>query len=745
MEVKEEELMRMQDSLIELRTQNYDYRDKIVRLTEENRGLKEKTALLEKEYEKASRAVNRSKKAKEVQVLQEEHERMSATVRDFEQNATVQNQTLMNELAKVISESDLLKKELDRSDKTPPEEFKLLEEEVLHLRAENAVLKTSFQTGGDTEAGGNQELKLKLATQSEEKKVLTKQLTESRVKFEDFVTQLKDQVKQLELKIEHKQELIKTLQNDKELTQYELNLKLETSKTESQNLQKELETTLANLTQSELKIEQSSLESGARIVTLEHEVEKLRSQLSLVGPEAAKEFETLRNEHQRLRSDSRRESETIIVLQGEKTSVEDRLKVALEHSEKLRGSLSQTGEENQELQKQLTESIDKVGRLQARVEGANLDLERIRGENQHAQKLADSRKTMLDEQSIENQKRIEELIGKLNEKSSASELVLSGHRREVSHLETQIRELTEQLEDRISQERTVKKLEGQRDELESKMASLENGISEAKTAFEAEMVALQTAHDGEIGALSEEVNKLTQTVDEKERFILKFGQEKEELKLSFKVGERRNLLMIKELKKQLSQEQKRCQKFQEQMNELRQNSFTESMGEDQESGSIGRNCDSSLSWNKSSSNLTLNETPLQEEHRELIDKLTSIQQQKWVLEEKCNHLEDSNSALNNDLLRKESIIKTYVVSHKADLNPKITSPTANKSVSRKLLNFVIPEDDEYKDESFRKVQRALEEEMTKNIHLKDNLESLTTEMVKLESQLFEKNRHDSES
>ena len=48
MEVKEEELMRMQDSLIELRTQNYDYRDKIVRLTEENRGLKEKTALLEK-------------------------------------------------------------------------------------------------------------------------------------------------------------------------------------------------------------------------------------------------------------------------------------------------------------------------------------------------------------------------------------------------------------------------------------------------------------------------------------------------------------------------------------------------------------------------------------------------------------------------------------------------------------------------------------------------------------------------
>ena len=745
MEVKAEELMRMQDSLIELRTQNYDYRDKIVRLSEDNRSLKERATLLEKEFEKATRAISRSKKAKDVQVLQEDHERMSATVRNFEQNATVQNQTLMNELANVITENDQLKKKLERGDKTPQEDFKILEEEVLNLRAENAVLKYSFQTEGETEAGGNQELELKLATRSEEKKVLTKQLTESKQKYDDFVSELNDQVKQLELKIEHKQELIKTLHREKELSQYELNLKLDNSKTESQNLQKELETTRENLTQLELKIEQSCLESGAKVVALEHELEKLRSQLSLVGPQAAKEFETLKSEHQRLRSDSKRESETISVLQGEKTSVGDRLKSAVEHAEKLRENLSQRGEENQNLQDQLTESADKVGLLQGQIDGASMELDRLRGESSHAQKLADSRKAMLDGQSIENQKRIEELIGKLNEKSKASELVLSEHRNEVSNLETQIQELTEQLEDRISQERTVKKLEGQRDELENKISSLENGISQARDTFETEKVALQTTHDGEIGALSEDVNKLTQIVDEKERFILKFGQEKEELKMSFKVGERRNLLMIKELKKQLSQEQKRCQKFQEQMNEMRQTSFTESPGEDPESGSIGRNCDSSLSWNMSSSNLTLNETPLQEEHRELIDKLTTVQQQKWVLEEKCNHLEDSNSALNNDLLRKESIIKKYVVSHKADLNPKINSPSSNKSVSRKLLNLVIPDDDEYKDESFRKVQRALEEEMTKNIHLKENLETLTSEMEKLESRLFEKSRHDSES
>ena len=741
MEVKEEELMRMQDNLIELRTQNYDYKDNIVRLTEENKGLKERAAVLEKECDKATRAVNRSKKAKEFQVLQEDYDRLTATVRDFEQNATVQNQTLMNELSSIITENDLLKKKLERDDKTPPEEFKILEEEVLHLRAENAVLKTSFQTDGDTETGGNQELELKLATQNEEKKVLTKQLTESKQKYDDSVSELKDQVKQLELKIGHKQELIRTLQNEKELAQYELNLKLESSKTEFQNLRKEFETTRENLTQSELKLEQSSLESGAKVVTLEHELEKLKSQLSLVGPEAAKEFETLKNEHQRLRSDSRRESETLSLLQGEKTSIEDRLKAAVERSEKLRESLSQRGEENQNLQDQLTENIDKVSLLQTRLEGANLELDRVQGEGRLAQKLADSRKVMLDEQSIENQKRNEDMIGKLNEKSSASELALSEHNREVTLLQTQIRDLTEQLEDRISQERTVKKLEGQRDELENKIATLEDGVSEAKTAFETEIIALRTTHDSEIGELSDEINKLTQIVDEKERFILKFGQEKEELKMSFRVGERRNLLMIKELKKQLTQEQKRCQKFQEQMNELKQSSFTESVGEDQESGSIGRNCDSSLSWNMSSSNLTLNETPLQEEHKELIDKLTTAQQQKWVLEEKCNHLEVSNSALNNDLLRKESIIKKYVVSHKADLNPKITSTTSNKSVSRKLLNFVIPEDDEYKDESFRKVQRALEEEMTKNIHLKENLETLTSEMEKLESQLFEKNRH----
>ncbi|KAI6646803.1 GRIP1-associated protein 1-like [Oopsacas minuta] len=745
MEVKEEELMRMQGNLLQLRTENYDLRDKIVRITEENKGLKEKTSQLDRECERANRAISRSKKAKDVQVLQDDYDRMHATVTEFEQNATQQNQTLLNELANAMEENDKLKKSLSKDGRGTVEEFKVLEEELLHLRAENAVLKSSFQKDGDSEATGNTELELKVATQTEENRVLTKQLTESKQKYDDLVSELQGQVKQLELKTEHKQELIIALQNEKELVQYELKLKLENSQTETQNLKKELNISREKLTESDLKQELITLNSSGKVIALEQELEKMRSKVALVDPETVKEFETLKSERQKFRRDSKKETETIAALNTEKNTIDEKLKSAIEHTEKLRQSLSQRGEENQTLQDELKSNIDKVGVLQDEISKANSDLHRLQCDYGQAQKLADSRKAMLDEQSIENQIRIEDLFGKLNEKNRSNEIMIAEYQDERVRLETQIRDLKEQLEVRLNQERTVKKLEIQREELESKIASLENGISETKSVLEKEIKEVRAIHESEVGVLNEEVSELSQTVDEKERFILKFGQEKEELKLSFRIGEKRNLLMIKELKKQLLHEQKRCQKFQEQMSELRQTSFTESMGDEQESVSIGRNCDSALSWNKSSSNLTLNETPIQEETKDLIDRLTTIQQQKWILEEKCSHLEDSNSALNNDLLRKESIIKTYVVSHKADLNPKVTSPTPNKSVSRKLLNFVIPEDDEYKDESFRKVQRALEEEMTKNIHLKENLETLMKDMAALEARLSEEQRQDSEN
>ena len=747
MEVREEELLRMQTNLLELRTESYDYKDKISLITDENKNLRDRCVFLEREFEKANKAVNRSKRAKDVQLLQEDNERLHETVRDFEQNSTKQNQTLLNELANALEENDNLKRTLEKGDRMPSEGVKNLQEEIQALMAENSVLKSTFRRESETEETGNPELGLKIATQTEQIKVLNKQLTENTVSSEDIIVELKDQVRQLEQKTEHKQELIRKLQNEKELIQYEHKTKIDFDQNQLKNAEKELEISRGKFEEFEQKYNQIILESGAKINSLEHQIENIKSQASLVDPETVKEFESLKNEHQKLRKDSKKENETRIAFHNEKSSMEEKLKNSNDHTVKLRQNLIECGEENQTLKDQLKESNDKMGVLEIQLSDTKTGFESLRTENAHSKQTADNRKNMLDEQSIENQKRTEELLQKLHEKNRTHDNTISENQEERSLLETQIRDLKGKLEDRISQERTVKKLEIQRTDLENQIASLQNGISETRVLLETEIEALKLANSTEISANQEEIEKLTQTVDEKERFIVKFGQEKEELKLSFRIGERKNLLMIKELKKQLQQEQKRSQKIQEQINDMKQTSFTESVGEDQESGSIGRNCDSSLSWNKSSSNWTLNnlETPLQEETKDLIDRLTSVQQQKWILEEKCSHLEDSNTALNDDLLRKESIIKTYVVSHKADLNPRVTTPTPTKSVSRKLLNLVIPEDDEYKDESFRKVQRALEEEMTKNIHLKENLETLTTQMEELEARVSSQERDQNEN
>ena len=729
MEVKEEELMRMQGSLIELRTENYDLKDANKRLSSESSKLRDTCMQLEKDCEKANRTVSRSKKARDVQALEEELERMHATVGDFEQNATHQNQTLLDELAKCLEENERLKKQLEKGDRIPSSDFKVLQEEIEHLKAENSVLKSSFQKDGDT--GSSEEVELKVATQTEEIKALHGKLSLSSEKSDEEISKLKEQLKTLENKIDHKQELILKLQNEKE----QLGTNLKTQITE---LETELKSARETSTELEQKLTQSHSDSGGKINELEHEVEKLRARTASIGADSAKEFETLKNEHQKLRKDSKKENEAIVALQNEKSSIEERLNSSYEHIEKLRKSLSSCGEESQNFQEKLKISTERVGTLETELNDTRKEVERLSTESAQAKKLAESRKNMLDRQSIENQERIQEEHQKFKEKEKSNEIAIEDARKEKSQLESQIRELKDKLEDRINQERTVKKLETQRSELESKIETLENIISERESEFQIEIETLNSNHGTELETLRKEIEKLSATVDEKERFILKFGQEKEELKISFKVGERKNLLMIKELKKQLQVEQKRSQKFQDMLVELRNPSLTESIGDEDTSSVGGRNCDSSLSWHtKSGSNLTLNnaDTPIQEETRDLIDRLTNSQQQKWVLEQRCSHLEDSNAALNNDLLQKEFLIKNYVIKSKADLNPRPKPLPAQKSVSRKLLSLVIPEEDEFKDESFRKVQRALEEEMTKNIHLKENLESLTTEMAELESKL----------
>ena len=58
-----------------------------------------------------------------------------------------------------------------------------------------------------------------------------------------------------------------------------------------------------------------------------------------------------------------------------------------------------------------------------------------------------------------------------------------------------------------------------------------------------------------------------------------------------------------------------------------------------------------------------------EETQELLSRVAELQQAKWTLEERVNHLENTGSALAEDVIQKSEIIKTYFMDTKAGKRP----------------------------------------------------------------------------
>ncbi|GAB1610281.1 GRIP1-associated protein 1-like, partial [Argonauta hians] len=117
------------------------------------------------------------------------------------------------------------------------------------------------------------------------------------------------------------------------------------------------------------------------------------------------------------------------------------------------------------------------------------------------------------------------------------------------------------------------------------------------------------------------------------------------------------------------------------------------------------------------------------EHDELVNRLAASQQQKWTLEEKVQHLEESNAAMCEDLLQKSAIIEYYVMDGRTDCLTNQKS-TEEKSSLKKVLELVNRGDVNMKEMN-RKLQRMLEETLTKNMHLQKDLETLSQEVVRL--------------
>ncbi|XP_013884386.1 GRIP1-associated protein 1 [Austrofundulus limnaeus] len=152
--LSEEEFHRMQAQLLELRTQNYQLSDDLRKNSAELNAVRLKNVNLERDFIKAQKALNKSKKAQEVDALLSENEMLQGKLHSQEEDFRLQNTTLMTELSKLCTQIEQLEQENQNlkdgggaSVTSPPlnSASSPADGELLRLQAENSTLQKKLK------------------------------------------------------------------------------------------------------------------------------------------------------------------------------------------------------------------------------------------------------------------------------------------------------------------------------------------------------------------------------------------------------------------------------------------------------------------------------------------------------------------------------------------------------------------------------------------------------------------------
>ncbi|XP_070824363.1 GRIP1-associated protein 1 isoform X2 [Chaetodon trifascialis] len=276
--LSEEEFHRMQAQLLELRTQNYQLSDDLRKNSAELNAVRQKNVVLERDFIKAQKALNKSKKAQEVEALLSENEMLQGKLHSQEEDFRLQNSTLMTELSKLCTQIEQLEQEnqglkdggaASASGPPPNPSSGPVDGELLRLQAENSALQKKMkalqerfdrelqrqaaataetdgsasangvsdvtgrgegaaaeaandrleQTEAQLEHTGKQlhELEMALNTEQEEKRLLREQVHQLEVSKQAEITKLQEEITKLSDKLKKKQESFQRLQGEKEV------------------------------------------------------------------------------------------------------------------------------------------------------------------------------------------------------------------------------------------------------------------------------------------------------------------------------------------------------------------------------------------------------------------------------------------------------------------------------------------------------------------------------------------------
>lgn len=735
--LSDEEFNRMQMQLLELRSKNYTLGEKNVKIQTDLLQSSQWLEETKKELAKCQKIIARSKNAKDIEQLIQENESLQQKLQMQEDEFRLQNETLMKEVSSLVSANDRFQKELEltKSQTLVSSEFQNQDDRI-KLEAENAALKkliSNYETN-ETNADNCEldkiktlDLNLQLNTVLEEKRLLQDNAKRIENEFKEQLMKMQSENEKLSEKLKKKQESFLILQEEKEKLYTE-------NKNVIQNMQ----------------------------LSKNSEVQQLKEQLQNLQLELKKALQF--NEHM---GDNgiERDMDATVELDGDKATFDYSLN-------ETRVSLINIQDKIQSLTSQLNESDNKVKTLEVLNEELNAKVQNLEKSLLESEellkektKLAEKRKKMMDDmkehliettnkQSVE----IENLTRKLAEEQEAfknlfdkekeTEVKLIESRNEVHALKDEIEKLRSA---RCNADDKIKELE---EKIQTKIVECEEMLNEKDKKHAEEIEELKLKYETDIQDLIVQLEVLKAEKTEFEEKVKILQQEAKDSVGDRKIQEKKGLAMVKDLKRQLQVERNRAEKLQERLQEVL-NDQNRSVDEILQSSSAFEkpkgDASSISSWSyvsggtaeRENKDVTLQSdtssgghdspnrispTLLESETNNLLAKVAQLQQKNWILEEKVNHLEMSNEALVDDVLKKTALIQFYCMEGRSDPHASVAP---DKLSIKRIVDFIKDRGDENLKEINRRMQRMLEETLTKNMHLQKDIETLSNEVSRL--------------
>ncbi|XP_072705046.1 GRIP1-associated protein 1 isoform X1 [Ciconia boyciana] len=274
---------------------------------------------------------------------------------------------------------------------------------------------------------------------------------------------------------------------------------------------------------------------------------------------------------------------------------------------------------------------------------------------------------------------------------------------------------------------------------------LERQAQEHAAASRAHAEQHRAELEGRVGELQAALGDAERQRELQEAESRALHQELKDVRDGQRILEKKGSAALKDLKRQLQLERRRADRLQERLQELlaptRARTGLEELG--LEGGSPGRGPGgdssslSSLGRDGSAPGSTKSGSGSPgggsggggvpgggglspAEVAELFQRLAQSQQERWLLEEKVRHLEVSSASMAEDLCRKSAIIQSFVRDSRLEAAGPPGPTRRGTGPGEEGLR-----------EMNKKLQNMLEEQLTKNLHLGQDLEALSQELARL--------------